>query len=106
MRRSAQQFDPFDNAPLPSARNSFQHKVVMKVLKKTLLLSTLLILSIGSAVAQTDNAAPQAAQSAASAASSAASAASSADAAKKSAEAAAAKFDLPINITVGDRIKL
>jgi hypothetical protein len=70
----------------------------MKALKKTLLISTLLILSIGSAIAQADNAA-QAAQSAASAA-------SSADAAKKSAEAAAAKFDLPINITVGDRIKL
>jgi hypothetical protein len=71
----------------------------MRALKKTLLQSTLFILSIGSAVAQADNAAAQAAQSAASAA-------SSADAAKKSAEAAAAKFDLPVNITVGDRIKL
>ena len=66
----------------------------------------MLILPIGSAVAQPDNTTAQAAQSAASAASSAASAASSADAAKESAEAAAAKFDLPVNITVGDRIKL
>ena len=82
----------------------------MKALKTTLQHFTLVILCIGSAVAQTDKAAPaaapSAASSAASAASSAASAASSADSAKKSAEAVAAKFDLPTHITVGDRIKL
>jgi hypothetical protein len=71
----------------------------MKALNRTLLPSTLLILSIGSANAQTDKPTAQAAQSAASAA-------SSAESAKKSAEAAAAKFDLPTNIAVGDRIKL
>jgi hypothetical protein len=67
-------------------------------LKNSLLQFVLISLSIGSAAAQADNAA--------SAASSAASAASSADAAKKSAEAAAAVFDLPTDIAVGDRIKL
>jgi hypothetical protein len=79
----------------------------MKSLGKTLLQSILLILSIGSAFAQANNNAANAAKvdAAASAASSAASAASSADAAKKSAEAAA-KFELPVNIAVGDRIKL
>ena len=78
----------------------------MKALGKTLLpitryaLFSISICSPGAHAA--DDAAKSADKSAAEAAGSAASAASSA----KAAEAAAAKFDLPVDIAVGDRIKL
>lgn len=78
----------------------------MHVLSKTslpIILSALVALSVCAPGAQAANdAAANADKSAADAAASAASAAASA----KAAEAAAAKFDLPVYISVGDRIKL
>lgn len=82
------------------------NQVAMKALCNAFLSFVVLAVLSTPTIAQTADNAAQAAQSAASAATSAVSAASSADAAKKSADAIAAKFDLPIDIAVGDRIKL
>ncbi len=119
-----QNFNSFDEAPRAGTVDSFVaidlqvpsldeflrtthiSQVAMTALCKAFLRFILLAALSTSTIAQAADNAVQASQSAGSAASSAASAASSADAAKKSADAIAAKFDLPINIAVGDRMKL